>query len=574
MHGDCNDDCDNEYLNEMETNLHSESERSTQQQRGDGHRHDPASDETNDQHEALLRSLVRQMKINQVDIGNQNEALIEAIEKSELRLRKYTVMYDLAPTAYLTLASSGHIIEMNKAGASLLNANSDSLPGQPFEHYLDLNSRDEYTRFTRALITGEPTVPCQVNLRLERDCIKNVLLTGYFNEIEKTWLLNLLDISERFKYEQLLQQTLSFTESILNSIHNGILVVDNKGKVMKTNENFARMWQIPGEILESADDQMLLKFVMSQLEDPQEFMQKVASLYNTPFTESFDLIRFKDKRVFERISKPVFDNAQPVGRVWSFLDVTTKVNHEAEISQKNEALQRINAEKDKFFSIIAHDLKSPFNVFLGVTELISEDARDLSREQISKLTASLHGSAQKLYHLLENLLEWSQMQRGKIPFEPKKLSLEPFLSDCLSTSIEMADKKNIEVTISVPPDAKVVADELMLASVLRNLTTNAVKFTPVGGHISIVAESIEDQKIRIMVRDSGIGMDKQLINGLFRLDENTNRVGTEGEPSTGLGLMLCKGFVEKHHGKIWVESETNKGSSFYLTLSDQKHCTT
>ena len=264
-----------------------------------------------------------------------------------------------------------------------------------------------------------------------------------------------------------------------------------------------------------------------------------------------------------------------IGVVGTGRDVTLTKQLEKERSNALELLQqsevnlhKINAEKDKFFSIIAHDLKSPFSAFLGFTEMMVEELPTLTLGQIQEMAFSLRQSATNLYQLLENLLEWSMMQRGLTRFDPKPFLLGPKINESLHLVLEAANKKGIEFTCAIPDDMKVYADENMLKSTIRNLATNAMKFTAKGGKISLIAQSVNGNGIEISIMDSGIGMGKDLLDKLFHLDEHTSREGTEGESSTGLGLLLCKDFIEKHGGRIWAESEAGKGSVFHFNLPD------
>jgi len=249
-------------------------------------------------------------------------------------------------------------------------------------------------------------------------------------------------------------------------------------------------------------------------------------------------------------------------------DVTERKKTEAEIALKNEELIRANAEKDKFFSIIAHDLRSPFNVFLGFTHLLADGLDTFSLKELQKIAGSMRNSATNLFALLENLLEWSRMKRGLIPFEPLPLLLKDVIAESIKPAQDPADNKGIHIENEVPEDLVVIADKYMLGSTIRNLVSNAVKFTPVSGKITISAKFLSNHNVEISIQDTGIGIDKHLMSNLFRLDENTNRKGTEGEPSTGLGLIICKEFIEKHGGKLCVESQQGKGSTFYFTLSE------
>jgi signal transduction histidine kinase len=166
---------------------------------------------------------------------------------------------------------------------------------------------------------------------------------------------------------------------------------------------------------------------------------------------------------------------------------------------------------------------------------------------------------------LENLLEWSRMEQGLIPFEPKSMLLLPAVTECTSILQDAANNKGIKIQTLVDDKTTVFADHNLLQAVIRNILSNAVKFTPKGGTIIIQGKE-DDKNTTISIKDSGIGMDAKILENLFQLDVKTNRKGTDDEPSSGLGLILCKEFVEKHGGKIWVESEENMGSTFYFSL--------
>ena len=239
---------------------------------------------------------------------------------------------------------------------------------------------------------------------------------------------------------------------------------------------------------------------------------------------------------------------------------------EEEIKLKNELLQAINAEKDKFFSIIAHDLRGPLSAFVAATQIITEEIQHMSIEEIKDITNSMKTSATNIYSLLENLLEWSRLRRGGMDFVPVKYNLRKKTGECIDVLSESAVKKEIEIEVIVPDELEVLVDSHMFEAIVRNLVSNAIKFTKPGGKVKVTAGYNDDHVVEIKVSDSGIGMPSELKERLFRINEKTSRPGTGGEQSTGLGLLLCKEFIEKHGGKIWVESIADKGSTFYFTL--------
>jgi signal transduction histidine kinase/Tfp pilus assembly protein PilF len=247
-----------------------------------------------------------------------------------------------------------------------------------------------------------------------------------------------------------------------------------------------------------------------------------------------------------------------------YLYISKRKNNKL-LKEKNTIISNINLQKDKFYSIIAHDLRGPFNGFLGLTELMAEDIDNMSKEEIKFASANMRSSAKNLFNLLENLLEWTRMEQNLVPFDPKEYPLESITIDSIITFHDIAEKKEISIQTQIPSTLTVFADKNMFQAVIRNIVLNAIKFTPKKGTIDIRALE-NPNNITITIKDSGIGMHQDLINDLFKIDTKNNRVGTENEPSTGLGLILCKEFVEKHKGRIWAESEEGKGSTFHISF--------
>lgn len=231
-------------------------------------------------------------------------------------------------------------------------------------------------------------------------------------------------------------------------------------------------------------------------------------------------------------------------------------------------LKELNAAKDKFFSIIGHDLRNPLNALLGFSELLSGNSRQYTMEEIRMYNKIINDSARNMHQLIENLLDWSRSQSGSIDFSPRYFDLLQVTNDIQSIFNIQINKKKISVLNNIPINMKVFADKNLLSTILRNLISNAIKFTPQGGYITLSAEK-SDGNINISVADTGIGMTKEQIGNLFKLETNLTKAGTSEEKGTGLGLILCKEFVEIHKGSIWVESKPDKGSIFTFSLPNK-----
>ncbi len=252
-------------------------------------------------------------------------------------------------------------------------------------------------------------------------------------------------------------------------------------------------------------------------------------------------------------------------------EVLARVRTHLKLRCQNRELFELNATKDRFFSIIAHDLRGPLGGFMGLTEIMADENQYFTAGERAEMMSDLRQSARNTFTLLENLLEWSQMDRGFTEYTPKRLHLLDMVKECINIVAEPAKGKMIGLIAQITDEPFVFADKNMLQTVIRNLLSNAIKFTPKGGEVTISSETTANRRTVISVKDTGIGMKEELRNNLFRIDANTKRPGTEGEQSTGLGLLLCKQFVEKQGGEIWVESTPNQGSvfSFTVTVAEQ-----
>ena len=259
-------------------------------------------------------------------------------------------------------------------------------------------------------------------------------------------------------------------------------------------------------------------------------------------------------------------NGKPIYFITTVNDITARKKVEEEIKSQNEQLQQINAEKDKFFSIIAHDLRSPLSSFLGLSGAMAEDINTMTMAEVAEISKSLHLSASNLFQLLENLLEWSILRRGITEYRPEKFSLNKIILRTIDPLLESAKRKNIEIKLDIEPNYFVNCDLKMTETIFRNLVSNALKYTHPKGKIVITAEPFSKEEIKTSVVDTGIGMNKDIVSKLFLLHEQICRKGTEGESSSGLGLMICKELAEKQEGMIWAESEEEKGSAFHVTL--------
>lgn len=230
-----------------------------------------------------------------------------------------------------------------------------------------------------------------------------------------------------------------------------------------------------------------------------------------------------------------------------------------------EQLREINSGKDKFFSIISHDLRSPFGAVLGYTEYLLHDLESFSQSELREMLQIIKSSSDRLYQLLENLLTWSRLQRNDVIFEPTPLNTHYMVEETIHLFTQNARQKNIRLINDVQPDIEIYVDMNVVQTVLRNLMGNALKFTPDGGTVTITAR-VDHEQVEITVTDTGVGLSEKAQATIFRIDEKYTTEGTAGEKGTGLGLILCRELIEKSQGQIWIDSEVGQGAAFKFTL--------
>jgi PAS domain S-box-containing protein len=317
-------------------------------------------------------------------------------------------------------------------------------------------------------------------------------------------------------------------------------------------------------------------FDLNKIEQLKIFVEpdqlKVEKAFETAVNrgEPYDLeLRCKttdgNRKWVRMIGSPVFENGKITKIVGNIVDITERKSNEEALKLNESKLREINATKDKFFSIIAHDLKNPFNGILGFSNILREEAKDMDLSTIQEYADMINRAATQVFRLLENLLSWARVQQGQIPFNPTTLSIKEIAGEAIEILIENAHRKKINIIDNLPDRLLVRADADMLKTILRNIVSNAIKFTAANGEVVLSATEMNDY-VEVSIKDSGKGMTKDNADKLFKIDTNYITRGTEEEEGTGLGLILCKEFIEKHQGKIWVESELDRGSTFKFTL--------
>jgi PAS domain S-box-containing protein len=311
-------------------------------------------------------------------------------------------------------------------------------------------------------------------------------------------------------------------------------------------------------------------FITYIMQDEKDiFKSFIKTIFSSPIKHSCELkIINKDKRVFNVLLEglELNDTLELAKKCQvAVIDMTDFRKIEEILRKFNEELKMLNSTKDKLFTIIAHDLRSPFQSLLSASELLAMEIESLSHEEIVIFSKGLNDNLKNLHGLLDNLLNWSLMQRNMLEYKPVNLNLVDIINKKIELSNQSAVEKNISITNNIDTGTMVFADDNMLRPVIQNLIINAIKFTPKNGRI-IISSIEKDGFVEVSVKDTGIGIESEKISTLFNFNSLFTTDGTEGERGTGLGLPLCKEFVEKLGGKIWVQSEVGNGSTFTFTL--------
>lgn len=526
----------------------------------------------------------------------------EALQKSEERYRS---LIEYSPDTIAVIANNGKIVFMNAAGISLVKAHDISdILNHDINKIIHPQFQSLVERFFALIYKNQK--PFKLKLIKILTCTNediDIEMTGIpttYNEQPAIQLV-MRDVTEVKNQEKIKQTTLRIlqasnysrnTNELFHYIHNAIgRLMPVKNFYIALYDEESGMISFPYFVDETEDIAEQKEFgkglteyilrtgkaqLINQKKDEELRERGEVMLVGEPSKIWLGVpLLIKDKTIGVMVVQDYNDeNAytekdKETLELISFSVSRAIERKKAEDEKLNyiEQLKESNQTKDRFFSFISHDLRGPFSSLLGFSELILEDFEHLGKDDLKRYLEIINSTAKNLYHLLNNLLQFSRFQVGRVNFEPVKFNLKELVINCLNLLKGNAMKKDIELINNVENDCYVFADEEMINSVVQNLLTNAIKFTPRGGRIELSEVlSREDGTTSISVKDSGVGMTDEVLNSLFRVETIRSTSGTEKEAGSGLGLLLTKEFVEKNGGKLTVESSAGKGSRFTFTL--------
>lgn len=373
------------------------------------------------------------------------------------------------------------------------------------------------------------------------------------------------NITDRKNMQDSLRKERDLLKALMDNIPDTIYFKDRQSKFIRINQAQASMLGVdnPEKAVNKSDDD----FFNSQHAEKAYIDEQLMMETGNPVINEIEHIQTAEGwRWFSATKVPLRSQDGTIhGMAGISRDITEIKLLEEKLRESEKSLSRINQEKDKLFSVIAHDLRSPFNSFLLLTEMLADELFNFEKDELINVTRSMHRTATAVSELLENLLEWSRVQRGLIDIQLQPIPLEETIRKNLDYFHTHLTSKDIQLSMSADPNIKVCADKSMLSSVIRNIISNAIKFTPHNGIIKIQVSQIDQDKVLLQVQDTGIGMTEELQKKLFSVETRGQR-GTDDEPSSGLGLILVKEFVEKMNGKISLQTKVNKGTSFFVEL--------
>lgn len=526
-----------------------------------------------------FRFIVRERQITSKILENEAKLKKEIEERREAQKalleseEKFRKISSSAHDAIIMVNESNQISFWNEAAFRIFSYTSEevthidlvkliSVPGKYQLNKILFDNMKHATRDVYASKTFDMTAIRKGGEQIDLEIsLSMVEISGEMN-----YLIIARNITQRKRVEQNLLKSEAMLADAEATAHIGSWehIVDS-GKTYWSKELY-RIYALDQEVITPS-----IELVVSMLheDDKEIFRQTIENSISTG--ESYHIeVRITaadgSMKFVEGRGRAVFNSDSKVERmVGTLMDITDRKNSQLKLEAFLKELEELNATKDKFFSIIAHDLRNPFGAMKNLTEVLNDMYDDFSDEELRELLGEMKGVSNRLFALLENLLTWSRSQRGIIKFTPDDVYMFQLVRGCFELTEDSAKQKNISLTNNVPSDLIISCDHNMITTIVRNLTTNAIKFTPEGG--SITADYSESEYGHVIsICDSGIGIPEKDLDKLFRIDVSHTTLGTSQEKGTGLGLILCKEFIEKHNGRIWVESKEGIGSTFSFLI--------
>ncbi|MEI7421641.1 MAG: PAS domain S-box protein [Prolixibacteraceae bacterium] len=485
-----------------------------------------------------------------------------ALETSEKRFR---TIFENNASSIMIIERDSTITMVNNAYCEITGFSREEIVGSSWMNLVPDSELERLKEYNRLRFSGASDIPNIYEFKFikKNGEIRVGLMSVFFDEFLNQIVISITDITDRKAIEVSLEESKKRYQSLVEMQGEGLGNVDKEERFIFANAAAERIMGVPpGTLVGRKLDEFVSQPTLKQIQK-ETYIRKEGS----QSTYEMEIIRPDgEKRVLLVTATPNFN---PSGEfeysLGIFLDITDRKNIENELKKNETELKALNTTKDKLFSIIAHDLRGPVGTSADLLEVMMENYTSLSDEEQLKMLEILKNSAKSTFNLLETLLNWTIIQTGNLVFKPEFFSLTGCIESIVENLSPSAFSKSILLSFNPEQELFVYADRNMMQTILRNLIGNAIKYTSRGG--SIVVNAInKNNNPEISIADNGVGMDEETRKNLFVLNRQNSKYGTENEKGTGLGLILCKEFIEKHRGRLIVESEFGKGSTFTFDI--------
>jgi PAS domain S-box-containing protein len=482
-------------------------------------------------------------------------------------LSEFQEFIDLIPEIVYELDLNGKLVLVNKAGLDILGFTRKEFEKGIYIKDIIIPEELDYMKSNiKKIIDSKKSFKFEYHARKKDGTTFPVLVNSspFFKNNKITGTRGIVfDLTERKLAERKLKDANDFLNTTINAMQEPFFVKDENHKWVILNDASIKMWGHNREDLIGKSD-----YDIFPKEQADVFWEKDDFVFKNGSNTNIEEITDSKGEVRTIVTAKVLYTDEITEKkfiVGTIHDITDLRNAELRLKEYSIELEDSNKNKDKFFSIIAHDLRNPFTSIYGFSSVLSEEFDTLTKEEIREYISYIYTGTKNIYDLIENLLTWSRIQTGRALVQPVKLDIFSEVQDAINIFNVFSKNKRIKLINAVEKNIYALGDDNMVDSILQNLISNALKFTKTTGFVKITSKVL-DKFVEISISDNGIGMSKDEIENLFQLGKQKSKTGTSEEKGTGLGLILCKEMITRLNGQLKVESEVNKGSTFSFTL--------